>query len=282
MVTSRPLVKEDLSPTRHTCDGGGLIEPSSASNSSVDGTGSTANPLQVNPSTDVGNALVIGGDGKLFVPTGAGALSSIGAVNRTLTHDDGTGSTFIFNNGLAGVIGVGGACAGIGAGQMVTAASINAGTNNLEVNSAAEHSSVDGNAFGGDASIGTNISAIAIYDTGPTANIIVNNPSACRAMSYLLTIISDWGIEILGSGILQLQIMEAAVIIKASQISLAAAGSADHDQNYESSVVLTGAIAASGSVNRTFRGRIDVTVAFGAASIWNTGSTQLALIASTD
>lgn len=282
MVTSRPLVKEDLSPSRHTCDGAGLIEPSSATDPTIDGTGSTANPLVVTPSTDAGNVLGLGGDGKLFVATGAGGLSTIGAVNRTLTHDDGTGSTFVFNNGLAGVVGVGGVCAGIGAGQMIAAASINAATNNLELNSAAEHSSIADTDFAGDAAIATDISAVATYDVGPVANIVVNNPSTCRIMSYMLIITSNWGIEISGSGVLQLQIMEGAVVVKASQIDLSLAGSGNRKEDMERTVTVSGTIPAGGSVNRSFRGRIVVSVAFTAGSLWNDGSTALALLASTN
>lgn len=77
MCGQRPLAQTDLEPTRFTCNANDLIEASIASDDTIDGTGSTANPLTVTPSTDVGNALVIGTDGKLYVNTTPGAFDTV-------------------------------------------------------------------------------------------------------------------------------------------------------------------------------------------------------------
>lgn len=64
----RPIFLGDLELSRFTCNGSLKIEPSVATNLSLTGTGSTANPLVVVISSDAGNKVTLGGDGGLFVP----------------------------------------------------------------------------------------------------------------------------------------------------------------------------------------------------------------------
>lgn len=70
MCGQLPLAQTDLEPTRFTCNNTNKIEASVASDNTIDGTGSTANPLTITPSTDANNNLTLGTDGKLFVGGG--------------------------------------------------------------------------------------------------------------------------------------------------------------------------------------------------------------------
>lgn len=147
----------------------------------------------------------------------------------------------------------------------------------LSVVAAAAQSTITQQTFAG-AVIGINISAVGIYDVGPVANIIVNNPSGVLTMPYSLSLICNWGINIDGSGsVLRMEIMEGAALLKAVQISGAGGGS---DQNRESAINLVGTIPAGGSINRSFRGRLNVVAPMGVASTWDDGSTLVTFVGS--
>jgi hypothetical protein len=65
--TARNLLEvQDLAAAKFACVGG-FIEPIVSSNNTIDGTGSSTNPLVVNPSADAGNQITLGTDGRLFV-----------------------------------------------------------------------------------------------------------------------------------------------------------------------------------------------------------------------
>lgn len=59
---------------------------------SLTGDGSSANPLQVEPSTDAGNSLIIGTDGKIYVPERISQVAQTVTVgNQIAAHTDGLG-----------------------------------------------------------------------------------------------------------------------------------------------------------------------------------------------
>ncbi len=128
-------------------------------------------------STTLGNSLTIDANG-LFVPTSAPqALSTLSAVvNRVRTHDDGNGGPPV--NFLEGLATVGG---NSGVGKMVTAVSINAGINQLDITSANEHTSLSIGALGGSGFLSIqNIGTVLMA----SSNLIINNPSTLRSFAW--------------------------------------------------------------------------------------------------
>ena len=65
-TTRNVLEVQDLAASKFACISS-VIEPTVSSNNTIDGTGSSANPLAVVPSTDAGNAITLGTDGKILV-----------------------------------------------------------------------------------------------------------------------------------------------------------------------------------------------------------------------
>lgn len=85
-TTRNVLEVQDLSPNKFACISN-VAEPIVSSDNTIDGTGSSANPLSIVPSTDTGNNITLGTDGKLLVANRAYAratnnatLSSIAAL----------------------------------------------------------------------------------------------------------------------------------------------------------------------------------------------------------
>jgi hypothetical protein len=87
---------EDLASGKFACIAG-VIEPIVSSGNTIDGTGSSANPLTINPSADVGNALILGTDGRLFVPTPA--AYSFDITDGVTTQGIASGDTITFADG---------------------------------------------------------------------------------------------------------------------------------------------------------------------------------------
>ena len=105
MPAERPLVKEDFEASRFTCNGGGLIEASVDSTDAIDGTGSSANPLDINPSTDANNSLVIGSDGKLYVPGFSETITTlVDNGNGTATYTNEAGAPVTIPLGFTQVV----------------------------------------------------------------------------------------------------------------------------------------------------------------------------------
>ena len=75
MANERPLRKEDFEASRFTCNASNLIEASLATDSTLTGTGSTANPLSVP-------------DGTVCAALAACTLSNIGNVDATQSPAD--------------------------------------------------------------------------------------------------------------------------------------------------------------------------------------------------
>ena len=75
MPAERPLVKEDFEASRFTCNGGGLIEASVATDGTIDGTGSSANPLSVP-------------DGTICAALPSCSIDQLGDVDTTVTPPD--------------------------------------------------------------------------------------------------------------------------------------------------------------------------------------------------
>ncbi len=94
-VVRNVLEVQDLAPGKFACISN-VAEPIVSSDNTIDGTGSSVNPLTVPRSGDPGNALVYGTDGKLFVPPSAGF-----AFNVT----DGTNTQSIANGNTMSVLG---------------------------------------------------------------------------------------------------------------------------------------------------------------------------------
>lgn len=164
----RPIFLGDLAPSRFTCAGGTQIEASVATNNSIDGTGSTANPLMVVPSTDANNLIVLGGDGRLFV----GAMTVVGAGN---------------------------ACGDIGATFMIRSAVMDAATNELTLEGAAEH---DTEGSSQSASISGALVPLNNLqtDTGSPVNVVINNPSSCRDLLGISVIFATFDCDLEASG----------------------------------------------------------------------------------
>ena len=315
MANERPLRKDDFEPTRFTCNVSQLIEASIATDSSIDGTGSTANPLNIQPSTDAGNTLVLGSDGKLFVapfsgvssdgtlngdgtpgnplsvclsgdagnqlalgadgclfvPAPApGAISSIGIAGRTVTHNDGQGGLTNFLQGLSGVVGVGGACGSIGASKMVRSATINAGTNNLEINSAPEVASVDVLAGATDF---PNVNCSPLGDRrAANTNLIINNPSGCRNLRYYADIYPGWTLLLQQNGAWQRDVYINGTLSNTKLVSTFAGTSNDRHEDFDMDTPLAGTIAPGGNVVINVEVGLRTTNASAAGSIFGQGS----------
>lgn len=98
-TTRNVLEVQDFAPSKFACIAG-VAEPIVSSDNTIDGTGSSLNPLVVNPSADAGNTLVIGTDGRLFVPTGNPFTFDITDGTTTQTIDDAETVTFADGNDI--------------------------------------------------------------------------------------------------------------------------------------------------------------------------------------
>ena len=92
--TPRNLLEvEDLDPAACACVGG-LIQPIVSSGNTINGTGSTANPLTIPLSADLNNILAIGTDGRLYVPSAA--VYTFDITDGVTTEDIASGDTITF------------------------------------------------------------------------------------------------------------------------------------------------------------------------------------------
>ncbi len=84
------LTRQDFDPTCFVCNAGNLLEATVYKDTSLTGNGSSANPLAVKLSTDVGNVVIYGTDGGIFVPTAvAGAfILSDGVTTQSINSGD--------------------------------------------------------------------------------------------------------------------------------------------------------------------------------------------------
>ena len=98
-TTRNVLEVQDLAASKFACISN-VIEPVVSSNNSIDGTGSSVNPLAVVPSTDVGNALTLGVDGKLFVASSAGFAFTVSDSVNTQTISNGNTLSVLGTNDI--------------------------------------------------------------------------------------------------------------------------------------------------------------------------------------
>ena len=237
----------------------------------LNGNGSPGSPLSVCLSGDAGNQLQIGTDSCLFVPTPPpGAVSSVSVAGRTVTHNNGSGGITNFLQGLAGVIGVGGACGGIGAGKMVRSATINAGTNNLQIDSAPEVASVT--VVGGAVSF-PNVNCSPLGDRrAANANLIINNPSGCRTLRYYADIYPGWTLLLQQNGAWQRDVYLNGVLSNTKLVSTFAGTSNDRHEDFDMDTPLSGTIAPGGNVVINIEVGLRTTNSSAPGSIFGQGS----------